>query len=255
VRSAARRALVLLGGAGALVVVAIALGVGGPRPRAAGRGPRCWIAVEDADAPPGWRRVALPSGAPSLAAPAGVPQFRSDEDAVVWTVERGGVPAERSRMGRARFVVDLSAREREARHAALRFRAPLDGARLEVRDGAGELIFDRRISGAEARVDWEGPARRLGILVHHHLRPAPRLAAVRLGVDGRAAALAEAGDAFRLPGSLYYRHPGGAPVELCDEPARQLEVAIGELSGPVEARALSPAPSNPLAELRRTITR
>jgi len=251
-RAAARRALVVVGGALLLGAVGVALGVGGPGSRASGRGPRCWIAAEEADAPAGWRRVALPSGAPALAAPLGVPQFRSDEEAVVWTSERGGVAGERRALGRARFVVEVP---REARHAALRFRAPLDGARLEVRDDDGEVISDRRISGAEARVDWEGAARRLEVTVHHHLRAAPRLAGVRLGVDGRPASLLGAGDAFRLPGSLYYRHAGGAPVELCDEPGRALEVAAGDLTGPVVARPLSPAPSNPFAELRRRIIR
>lgn len=252
VRSAARRALVVVGGAGILVAVGLALGVGGAGSRASGRGPRCYLPVEATDAPAGWRRVALPAGAPSLAAPAGIEQFRSDEDAVVWTIERGGVAGERRPLGRTGFTVVVPA---EARHALLRFRAPLEGARVEVRDDDGELIFDRRISNAEVRLDWEGAPRRLAVTVHHHLRPAPRLLAVRLGVDGRPPALARAGDAFRLPGSLYYRHPGGAPVELCDESARSLEVSAGALDGPVAVRALSPAPSNPFAELRRRLTR
>ncbi len=174
----------------------------------------CWVPD---DAAPGWKQVTLPAGAPSLAAPPDIDQYRPGETALAWE-EREAEPASWGLGGRAELALPLDGAGWDVVEVA--FAARLGGAGVEARGllpSGSYLVLPRtRIHTATVRLE---PADRrtteLLLTVHHHLRAAPRPIGWRVGRWLRPAG---------TPRTLVYRQPPGRPVVLCDAPGRMLEL-------------------------------
>lgn len=193
---------------------------------AAGSAPeRC---MTPADQTAGWKRSALDASSPALAAPPEVSQFRSGERALL--VEDGLLRYEGtvgSNPLRMEHLFRLGAGTQQLR---VEFSEPLRGAKVDVTAyTTGGLTFpllvERRMPGQqlELRLEREDFTQ-LIIRVHHHFRrpPVVRSArAERLVLISEVPGLPEA---LRIPGSLYYLHPGGRTLTLCEAPGRVLRV-------------------------------
>src|SRR5262249_29253122 len=148
---------------------------------------------------PGWQRVALPHDAPALAAPDGVDQFRGGEPALLFTADAPPPAPVEPRFGLTIYRFPSS--DPDARALEIEFAAPLYRSRVDAAgefDGAGTLplISERRVAGANLRVDWSRPGlRAVVVTLHQHLRPTPLVRAFRLGAP-RAFASYERGFLF-----------------------------------------------------------
>ena len=182
----------------------------------------------------GWKRVDIPDDAPAIAAPDDVEQFRVGEAA--WLVERDpttyqGVTHEH--MGESTFHFRLPP---EARRLTVGFNADLRGAKVDATVLSGgrryNLFEGRRVTYFDLQLEWDIPgADELEITVHQHLRPVPVVAGwtVTRWVD--LGAQLDVPPAFRVTRSLYYHHPGGQTVQLCNTPGQSLKVERASLMG------------------------
>lgn len=182
----------------------------------------------------GWKRLDLTDDMPALAAPADVEQFRVGEPA--WLLERDPSAFQgmtREHAGQSTFHFKLP---KEARRLDVKFAEDLRGAKVDATAVAGgrqyNLFDGRRIADAQVSVEWGVPGvEALEITVHQHLRPVPVVAAWTVARSVDLGAELDIPPAFRVTRSLYYRHPGGRTVALCDLPAQALTVERGSLVG------------------------
>ena len=114
---------------------------------------------------------------------------------------------------------------RDARRLELGFLGDLRGAKVDAVAYAGgrsfPLLDEKRLAGTQLALEWsmEG-VEQVVVSVHHHLREKPVVRTWRVGrvlKPGEDAAMPES---FRAPRSLYFLHPGGRRLELCDAPGR-----------------------------------
>lgn len=201
------------------------------------------------DSKPGWKQVTLPDNAPQLAAPVGIEQFRSD-DLVEIVDERDQVFLEGETMfpGKTSFEFPLGP---GAKSLEVRLAHPLRGAKVDVlatsSEGSLRLMDEQRIGGDVISLTWgASDVSSVRVVFHEHLRQSPRVQGwkvVRL-VSWTAV---HPSDAFKLPKSLYFRQPAGAPLVLCQDAAVHSQVRQGspapqERPVPVTLR---PAPMGP----------
>jgi hypothetical protein len=184
------------------------------------------------DGTPGWKRVALPEGAPHLAAPEGVAQFRSGERAQVVEAApdayRGTTDVGRGKLA-LHFAVPPG-----ATHLQLDFLEPLHGMKVDATVStpgrALPLLRERRVGGNSLALAWELPdAERVTVTLHYHLRTPPVLHRWHVQRDARPAEVGALPAAFRQPHALYYLQPEGRPLVLCQAPARRLAVDVRAL--------------------------
>ncbi len=184
--------------------------------------PHCYVAD---DRTAGWKEAAIPNGAPALAAPDGVEQFRSGEDA--WVV-RGptvsGYSTDRRGWGTVALHFPVP---KHTTKLDVRFAQRLDGMRVEVVGSGGwvanvPLQAERRYTGTALSLEWTAKGvEQVTIVLHHHMRAAP--------------VVAEWSSARREPmrtwepKKLSWLQPAGAAVELCDAPGRPLRVNLENL--------------------------
>jgi hypothetical protein len=175
----------------------------------------------------GWKRVVLPDEAPALAAPEDVDQFRSGEPALFLLEDASAyLGADKEHPGRMAYDFRVP---RDARRLELGFLEDLRGAKVDAvayRGGrAFPLLDEKRLGGTQLALEWtmEG-VDLVRVSVHHHLREKPVVRTwrvVRLLKPSEAPAMPEA---FRAPRSLYFHHPGGRRLELCEAPGRALRL-------------------------------
>jgi hypothetical protein len=201
-----------------------------------------------ADQSAGWKRVALPEDAPSLAAPWDIEQFRSGEPALVWFE---GSPAVIGGMHHAHGRVDYSFQFDSDNRRVLEvdFHRGLAGAKVDVIAYSGgaalPLLWEARQGGSRLRVGWEASGvYTVVVRVHNHLREPPLVSSYRSGAPLIVGAQ-RFGAAFREPRSLYYYHPGGRELTLCEAPERRLELRAAALSGPAPVTVTLPGLSPP----------
>jgi len=182
----------------------------------------------------GWKRLDVTDDAPGIAAPADVEQFRVGESA--WLLEQDPAAFQgmtRDHAGQSTFHFKLP---RETRRLDVRFAEDLRGAKVDAMVVAGGRQFNlfdgRRIADARLSLEWSVPgAEALEVTVHQHLRPVPVVASWTVARFVDLGAELDIAPAFRVTRSLYYRHPGGRTVELCNLPSRALTVERGSLVG------------------------
>jgi hypothetical protein len=214
-----------------------------------------WLAAAPCFAPSdgtaGWKQVALPEDAPSLAAPLGCQQFRSGERVSV-VDERTDLflAGTKTVLGRTSFDFVLGS---GGHSLELRFAHPLRGAKVDVTafgaQGMLQLMNEERVAGDRLSLTWgNNEVSAVTVRVHGHLRQAPTVQSYRAVRRVSASSLHES-ETFGLVRSLYYLQPPGAPVTLCDEPSLLLTVSPGSPAAsarpsPVSLRRLAP-PSSP----------
>jgi hypothetical protein len=193
----------------------------------------------------GWKRVDLPDEAPALAAPAGLDQFRAGEAVLLVEADSEAyLGAARSRPGRMAYTFQLP---RGAAHLEVVFLEPLAGAKVDATAYVGTrafpLLTGKRQAGASLALDWsmEG-VERVVVEVHDHFRPKPIVRHWRLGRWVWPAREASVPEGFRAPRALYFLHPGGRRVTLCEAPGRRLELARWPAGGEPARVALTRVP-------------
>ena len=191
------------------------------------------------DVSPGWKQVALPDDARSLAATGNVDQFRSD--AWVTLVDERTeqyLAGENVFGGRTSFDFALG----EGGHSLeVRFERPLRGAKVDVTasgpNGAMTLMHEQRVGGDTLSLTWGvTDVRSVTVRVHEHLRAGPVVRAFKRVRRVPASTLSDS-PAFHLPRSLYYLQPLGPPVLLCEDPGAEPTVRLG-----APARGTQPMP-------------
>jgi hypothetical protein len=180
-----------------------------------------------ADQTAGWKHTPIPHGAPALAAPADVEQFRTGEPALVVDRDESFEHTSDKHTG----SLDLFFRPpRNSQHLRITFAHRLDGMKVDaaVVDRRGlkmPLLDGHRVGGSELGLDWgHAEVAQVQVTLHHHLREAPVVYGWRAGSWETPSELDGAPEAFRTPGTLHWRHPGGRTVSLCNAPDRRLEV-------------------------------
>lgn len=169
----------------------------------------------------GWKRVSLPDEAPALAAPTDLEQFRSGEPVLLLEQDPAvylGVLHESP--GRMTYRFRLPP---ESRRLELGFLEGLRGAKVDAMayDGfhAFVLLDERRVEGAQLTLAWDmSGVNFVEVTVHHHLRSKPVVRTWQVARQLKARDEPSLSAAFRVPRSLYYLHPGGRRVDLCDVP-------------------------------------
>lgn len=185
--------------------------------------------VTPADQTPGWKAFPLEQ-APALAAAPELEQFRAGEKARIADRSPGLLVAEHPEGLSTRYTI---AAGDGAQAFTLEFATSLRGAQVDVEAEAGLARFrlsTSRVNGSLVNGRWNVPGvRRVDVVVHHHLRGRPAVAALEVE---RLAVVAAPGAS---PGTLYVHHPGGVRLELCDAPGRVLSVRL-PLEGWVSSR-------------------
>jgi hypothetical protein len=192
------------------------------------------ICVTPPDQTAGWKRLDIPDDSPALAAPRDVEQFRVGEAG--WLLERDPSAYQgigRQHAGQTTYHFKIP---KEGRRLDVRFAEDLRGAKVDAVVLAGgrpyNLLDGRRVGDAQLSVEWGVPGvDGLDITVHHHLRPVPVVAAWTIARWIDLGAQLDISPAFRVTRSLYYRHPGGRTVELCNLQGQTLTVERGSLVG------------------------
>lgn len=192
----------------------------------------------------GWKRVAIPEAAPALAAPRGIDQFRSGESVLLYGKDepRAYTGMTERHLGKTEYSFTFEA---PAQHLAVEFWGDLGSAKVDAtafRSGSAfPLLAERRVRGRTVSLDWtQVDAQSVVVTVHHHARPRPVVAHWRVGwttvVTGEEWEPPEA----LAPRSLYFRHPGGRELVLCEAPAQRLEVDRTRFRGVPELVSLGP---------------
>lgn len=208
-----------------------------------------------ADQSAGWKRVVLPDSAPALGAPSDLEQFRAGEPALVWF--DGGpavVGGTHHAHGRMDYTFQFESDNR--RVLEVDFLRDLAGAKVDVVAYSGgaalPLLWEARHGGRRLRVSWEAHGvYTVVVRVHNHLREPPLVSSYRSGAPLIVGAQPFAPAAFREPRSLYYYHPGGREIALCDAPGQRLELRAASLAGPVPVTVTLPAPPAKPGRARR----
>ncbi len=179
------------------------------------------------DATPGWKQVVLPDEARSLAAPRGIPWFRTDGQVSV--IDRRSalyLAGEGVFPGRTAFDFPLG---EGGRSLEVHFERPLRGAKVDVTAWTAEgamltLMHERRLGGETLALSWgASDVRRVRVVVHEHLRESPVVSGYT-SVRRLPGSSLHASPAFGLARSLYYLQPLGPPVTLCDDAGVEPEV-------------------------------
>ncbi len=184
----------------------------------------------------GWKRAAIPDGAPALAVADPlvhtprdfIEQFRSGEPAVVWLgSEHGNMSLGERRPGRVEYVFRVDGAQWQI--LQLQLAGDLAGAKVDViayRDGGAiPLWFERRATGSTLPIEWAmSGVYSVAVSFHHHLRERPVVTSWQAGLRTKVSEAAWTPAGFRQPGSLYYYHPGGRTLILCNEPYHELAV-------------------------------
>lgn len=173
----------------------------------------------------GWKRVELTEDMPALSAPPGIDQFRSGEGALLFESDPTAyVGTSRSQPGRMTYTFRLP---QDAAQLEVGFAEPLFGAKVDVTVYAGHrafpLLSERRVSGAELALNWgmEG-VDSVVIEVHKHFRGTPVVRQWRVGRVVWPSKEASVPEGFKAPRSLYFLHPGGQRIELCNDYGRRM---------------------------------
>jgi hypothetical protein len=183
----------------------------------------------------GWKQVPIPDSDPALAAEPDIEQFRANEQALIWLrTDRGSVTLASHRPGKLEFLIRPESTD--WRILELDFDRSLLGEKVDVvlhtPQGDVPLWLERRASGSELHLEWSLPSvYAVTVRLHHHLREHPAILTFRAGVRAAPSQAVLLPWHFRSKGALYYRHPGGRTVELCDAPGRQLVLRESSLAG------------------------
>jgi hypothetical protein len=174
----------------------------------------------------GWKRVEVPEEAPALAAPAGFEQFRAGERAFLSEADPQNVylGASKRHFGRMAYTFRLP---KDTYRLTMDFLEPLNGAKVDVTAYLGAraypLLSERRQSGRELRVDWNVKGvDSLVVVVHHHVREEPVVRHWRVDREVSPPQEPAVPASFKASRALYFWHPGGRRIELCDTPGQPL---------------------------------
>jgi hypothetical protein len=184
----------------------------------------------------GWKRAAIPDGAPALAVSdslAGTPrdfieQFRAGESAMVWLGgEHSSMALGGHHPGRIEYVFRVDGAQWQV--LQIQLAASLAGEKVDViaygASGAVPLWLERRAAGSSLAIEWSLPGvYAVAVSFHHHLRERPVVTSWQAGLRAKVSETAWVPAGFRQPGSLYYYHPGGRTLILCNEPFHDLAV-------------------------------
>jgi hypothetical protein len=202
----------------------------------------CWL---PSDQTAGWKRVEVPPETPALAAPEDVDQFRTGEPAHLMESDaRAYVGATKPKPGRMAYTFRFP---RGTSRLEVSFLEPLRGAKVDATASAGAwtfpLLSERRVAGASLVLDWNAAdVDGVVVEVHHHLRERPVVRAWRTGRTVWPEREASVPAAFKAPRALYFRHPGGRYVRLCQSPEQALLLTQWPLDGAPTQVSLTPAP-------------
>lgn len=206
----------------------------------------CYI---PSDQTAGWKRVELPAEAPALAAPQGLEQFRAGERALLSQVDLPDtyLGATERRFGRMAYSFQL---RKGTFRMQVDFLDSLNGAKVDATAYVGSraypLLSERRQSGRELRLDWSVVGvDRLVVEVHRHLRKKPVVLHWRVDREVSPSRELPAASAFQVARSLYFQHPGGRRIELCDTPGQPMLLSRWPEGMPADvtlARARSEGP-------------
>jgi hypothetical protein len=177
----------------------------------------------------GWKRVELPQEAPALAAPEDLDQFRAGERALLTEVDplNTYLGATERRFGRMAYTFRLP---RGTSRLVVEFLDPLNGAKVDATAYVGPraypLLSERRQHHKELMLEWnvEG-VDSLVVEVHHHLRERPVVRHWRVGREVWPSQEASVPAGFQGGRSLYFRHPGGRRMELCEAPSQRMQLS------------------------------
>jgi hypothetical protein len=191
-----------------------------------------------ADQTAGWKRVALPDAAPALAAPFELEQFRAGERAFLSEVDPQGtyLGATEGHFGRMRYTFRLP---KGTSQLELEFLDSLNGAKVDVTAYLGTreypLLSERRQHGEQLVLQWnvEG-VDTLEVQVHNHLRERPVVRHWRVGRQVVPSQEASVPTAFHASRALYFLHPGGRRIELCDTPNQPMRLSRWPEGQPTE---------------------
>ena len=195
---------------------------------------RCYT---PSDQTAGWKQAPIPDSDPALAADAGIEQFRAEEPALIWLgTDRGSVTLLAHRPGKLEYLIRPETSD--WRILELTMDRPLLGEKVDVvlhtPQGLVPLWLEHRTTGRELHLEWSLPdVYAVTVRLHHHLREHPAVASFRAGVRVAPSQLAFLPQRFRGKGVLYYLHPGGRTVVLCDSPGQPLGLQQSSLAGAV----------------------
>ena len=193
------------------------------------------------DATPGWKQVTLPPQSSSLAAPAGIDQFRPGEPAKAFELNPSRFEGVESYdEGSTTFSFNVAP---DSRRLELSFHEPLRGAKVDASLFVGSrqypLLDEKRVKSEQLVLEWQIPeAARLVVRVHQHFRKRPLMTRWLLVRDLVVANEPTISGNFKVEQSLYYRQPPGVPVELCDAPGRVLELDLRQLPASAQPRSV-----------------
>lgn len=199
----------------------------------------CYLPTEQTA---GWKRVDVPEDMPALAAPADIDQFRSGEPA--WLVEQDPQAYQRA-SEHGRGSMDYAFKTAlNTRRLSVRFMHPLRGAKVDAwangKFGQFPLLAGRRVADAEVELEWDLPDIDMVVIrVHHHLRPTPVVTHWKTARWVDLASDPSVPARFRVTRSLYFRHPGGRTLQLCDLPGQALSVQRTQLAGNISSVMLA----------------
>jgi hypothetical protein len=187
----------------------------------------------------GWKRVELPAEAPALAAPQGLDQFRAGERALLSQLDLPDtyLGATERRFGRMAYSFQLP---KGTFRMQVDFLDSLNGAKVDATAYVGgrayPLLSERRQFGKELRLDWSVVGvDRLVVEVHRHLREKPVVLHWRVDREVFPSSELLVTSAFQVPRSLYFQHPGGRRIELCDSPGQLMLISRWPEGTPAEA--------------------
>lgn len=177
----------------------------------------------------GWKRVELPAEAPALAAPQGLHQFRAGERALLSLVDLPDtyLGATERRLGRMAYSFQVP---KATVRMQVDFLDSLNGAKVDATAYVGSraypLLSERRQFGKELRLEWNMVGvDRLVVEVHRHLREKPVVLHWRVDREVFPSQELPAASAFQVARSLYFQHPGGRRIELCDTPGQPMQLS------------------------------
>jgi hypothetical protein len=173
--------------------------------------------------------VELPDAAPALAAPFELEQFRAGERALLTEMDSPNtyLGATEKRFGRMQYTFRLP---KGTWSLELEFLDSLNGAKVDATAYLGTreypLLSERRVHGGKLLLEWnvEG-VDTLEVQVHHHLRERPVVRHWRVGRQVVPSQEAMVPPGFQASRALYFLHPGGRHIELCDTPLQRMRLS------------------------------